>query len=234
MQVMTLHHKYKHGLSTSLFRQSKHLLLLCIQEHAFMPESTAFMGVYCFFHSYFSLAFLPITHKCFLEAVSIIQGELQINISDRLCASVIGDMVLYLPATYYRILQAKSYYGNNKERATIGPAMLRGNLIYICSKYYHYVIMRTQSTQTSSHRVLYSSHSHPPHVHTHVHSCDLLYHHSFDSMYHCQCKQKGTLLRKNLCCGWERAGAFVPTYLNHYSSPSLLHMVLLAMLICKC
>lgn len=56
---------------------------------------------------------------------------MQTNISDRLCVSVIGDMVLYLqmmPATYYRIIQAKSYYGNNKERATIGPAMLRGEM----------------------------------------------------------------------------------------------------------
>ena len=63
-----------------------------------------------------------------------------------------------------------------------------------CSKYYHYVNTIHHLAMGFSCCSTYSSHSHPPHVHTHAHSCDHLYHHSFGSMYYCQCKQKGTRL----------------------------------------
>ena len=73
----------------------------------------------------FTLIFLPIAHKCFLEAVFIIQDGLQINISVRLCASVIGDMVTVSTddcQLLTRIIQVKSYYGNNKEEEQLAQS----------------------------------------------------------------------------------------------------------------
>ena len=132
----------------------------------------------------FTLIFLPIAHKCFLEAVFIIQDGLQINISVRLCASVISDMVTVSTddcQLLTRIIQVKSYYGNKKKRR-IGPVMLGEKSEHILQQILSLCHPDFQPWGYVFLLSTYSSHSHPPHVHAHAHSCDLLYYHSFDSM----------------------------------------------------